>query len=197
MFLCWVESSMRDLLVLGNASDDMRRRYNRAYGAERHPADFVRERLELGRRSFGQIKNQFLCKWPEWKDKADIHDVIERIVIYRNGFGHAQVQPFRRYLLYTPSQNAIKGILEFMRCKICLQRLKDCECKRDDMAEPLTLKFACLDREFLVQLYGDIKTVDQECLLNTAIELDVAYQGVAWPGGKQYALAEHRPIALV
>ena len=197
MFLCWAESVMRDLLVLGNASDDLRRSYNRAYGVESHPSDFTRERLELGRRSFGRIKNQFLCKWPEWKDRADIHEAMERIVIYRNGFGHAQVQPFRQYLLYTPSQSAIKGIREFMRCKICHERLKDCECKRDDMAAPFTLLFRCLDREFLAQLYGDIRQVDQECFLATAKQLDVAYQGVAWPGGKEYALAEHRPIALV
>ena len=197
MFLSWAESAMRDLLVLGNANDDLRRSYNRAYGAQNHPVSFARARLELGRLSFGRIKNQFLCKWPEWKDKADIHEAIERIIIYRNGFGHAQVQPFRQYLLYTPSQSAIKSIREFMRCKICRERLKDCECKRDDMAEPLTLVFRCLDREFLAQLYGDIRQVDQNCFLATARQLDVAYQGVAWPEGEGYALAEHRPIALV
>lgn len=193
MFLCWVESTMRDFLVLSEGSANLRAKYNSAYGSASHPPDFARKRLELGRLSFGRMKNRFLCTWPEWKNNTDVHDAVERIVIYRNGFSHAQVQPFRKYLLYTPSQTATKAIHEFFKCSICLKRLKSCMCKRNDMAEPLSLVFRCLDNNFLLQLYGDIRTVDQQCFLPTAKNLDIAYQGVAWPEGEGYSLAQHHP----
>ena len=193
MFLCWVESTMRDFLALQEGGDEMRLRYNETYGSASHPADFARKRLELGRLSFGQIKGRFLGKWPEWKDDQRIHDAVERIVIYRNGFSHAQVQPFREYLLYTPSRSSIRAIREFMKCAQCYQRLKDCECAPVNMAEPLTLVFRCRDSRFISQLYGDIRTVDLDCFLPTAERLDIAYQGVAWPEEKGYVLGEHRP----
>ena len=196
MFLSWIESTMRDLLVLSEASAELRGAYNDAYGAASHPPEFSRRRLELGRLSFGRIKNQFLSRWSRWKNDTDIHDAIERIVIYRNGFGHAQIQPFREYLLYTPNATATKTIQEFMKCPICLRRLKSCECERDNIAEPLSLVFRCLDKEFLLQLYGDIRTVDQRCFLPTAKALNVAYQGVAWPTHEGHALAQHHPAAL-
>ena len=195
MFLCWVESTMRDLLVLNEGSADLRAKFNKAYGFTSHPPEFARRRLELGRLTFGTIKNQFLSTWPQWKSSTDIHDAIERVVIYRNGFGHAQVQPFRNYLLYTPSPTATKAIREFMKCSICLRRLKNCECERDDMAEPLSLVFRCLDTNFLLQLYGDIRTVDVKCFLPTAKDLDIAYRGVAWPEREKYVLAQHDPPA--
>lgn len=193
MFLCWVESTMRDLLVLGEGSTDLRSRYNSAYGSAAHPPDFSRRRLELGRLTFGRIKNQFLSRWPQWKKNTDIHHAIERVVIYRNGFGHAHVQPFREYLLYTPNVSATKAIQEYMKCSNCLNRLKDCECQCGNLAQPLSLVFRCLERKFLSQLYGDIRAVDEKCFLPTATELDVAYRGVAWPVGRGYQLAQHGP----
>ena len=195
MFLCWIESTMRDFLVLSEGSAELRAAYNGAYGSTSHPPEFSRRRLELGRLSFGRIKNQFLSRWPRWKNDTDIHDSIERIVIYRNGFGHAQVQPFREYLLYTPNVTATKAIQEFMKCPMCLKRLGNCECEREDIAEPLSLVFRCLDKNFLLQLYGDIQAVDQRCFLPTARALDVAYQGVAWPVGERHVLAQHHPTA--
>ena len=193
MFLCWVESTMRDFLVLSHGSSDLRAKYNKAYGSTNHPPEFARKRLERGRLTFGRIKNQFLSKWPQWKLNTDIHDAIERVVIYRNGFGHAQIQPFRQYLLYTPSQTATKSIREYMKCSKCLKRLKSCKCTHNDTAEPLSLVFRCLDGNFLSQLYGDIRTVDERCFLPTAKHLNVAYQGVAWPDERGYILSEHRP----
>ena len=106
MFLCWVESTMRDFLALNEGGEDMRQRYNEAFGNQKHPADFSRKRMEIGRCSFGRIKNRFLCTWPEWKDRRNVREALERAVIWRNGFSHANVQPFRPYLLYTPSKNA-------------------------------------------------------------------------------------------
>ena len=195
MFLSWIESTMRDLLVLSEASAELRAAYSDAYGVTSHPSEFSRRRLELGRLSFGRIKNQFLSRWPRWKNDSDIHDAIERIVIYRNGFGHAQVQPFREFLLYTPNATATKAIQEFMKCPICLKRLKSCECQREDIAEPLSLVFRCLEKDFLLQLYGDIQTVDQRSFLPTARVLKVAYQGVAWPVGGGHSLAQYFPAA--
>ena len=193
MFLCWVESAMRDFLVLSEGGGEMRRRYNEAYGSTNHPPEFAQKRLELGQLTFGVVKKRFLCSWPEWKENTDIHEALERVVIYRNGFGHAQVQPFRDYLLYTPAETSLEAIRSFTRCSACLLRLNDCKCERHDAAEPLTLVFPCLDEGFLGQLYGDIRRVDQECFLSTAKKLDIAYKGVAWPEGKSYTLAEHRP----
>ena len=73
------------------------------------------------------------------------------------------------------------------------QRLKNCQCERDNVAEPLSLVFHCLDSKFLKELYGDIRTVDVSCLLPTAQDLNVKYQGVAWPEGKNYVLSQHNP----
>ena len=63
------------------------------------------------------------------------------------------------------------------------------------MAEPLSLVFRCLDTNFLLQLYGDIRTVDVKCFLPTAKDLDIAYRGVAWPERERYVLAQHDPPA--
>ncbi len=192
MFLCWAESTMRDFLVLHEGSCDLRIEYNTAYGSSMHPPEFARRRLEAGRLSFGRIKNEFLSAWPQWKDDREIRDAIERVVIYRNGFGHAQVQPFRQYLLYTPTAIALEAIREYMRCSICRSQLKNCKCNHEDVAEPLSLVFRCLDSKFLVQFYGDIRTVDVKCFLPTAKELNVAYQGVAWPRGNGFTIAQHK-----
>jgi len=194
MFLCWVESAMRDLLVLHKGGREVRLKYNSAYGVTGHPREFSRKRMEMCRLSFGRIKNEFLAAWPRLKDDANTHDAIERVVIYRNGFGHAQIQPFRQYLLYTPTTSALRAIQEFTRCPACLRRHKNCRCQREYIAEPVSLVFRCLDGGFLSQLYGDIQTVDEQCLLPIAKEIDVAYQGVAWPKDDGHALTEHRPV---
>ena len=93
MFLLWVESYMRDLVVLQEGGEDMRNRYNKAFGRENHPSDFAQNRLKLSDLAFGKIKNRFLCHWPQWKEDKDVHEAIERVVIFRNGFGHAHIQP--------------------------------------------------------------------------------------------------------
>ena len=191
MFLCWVESTMRDFLVLYEGGADLRTKYNKAYGSAAHPQEFARKRLELGQLTFGNLKNRFFSAWPNWKNDTDIHEAIERVVIYRNGFGHAQIQPFRQFLLYTPTSAAMNAIQEYMRCSICFECLKNCQCERDNMAEPPSFVFPCLDSKFLRELYGDIRTVDDSCFLPTAQVLNVKYQGVAWPEGKNYALAQH------
>ena len=131
MYLGWVESTMRDFVVLKEGDKDLRRRYSEAYGKEGHPPDFVRRRLELGRLTFGAIKNRFLCLWPLWKDNTNIRRAIECAVIYRNGFGHAQIQPFRPYLLYTPNKDSRDKINEYMSCNNCMRISKDCICKKD------------------------------------------------------------------
>ena len=193
MFLCWAESTMRDFLALQGGGKEMRLRYNAAYGRTNHPPDFARTRLELSRHTFGTVKNMFLDNWSEWKDNREIRGAIERIVIYRNGFGHAQVQPFRDYLLYTPNEKALSAIKKFTKCDQCFQYMKDCRCKRLDSAEPLSLIFRCLDKHFLCQLYGDIRTVDVKCFLPTARCLVVEYQGIAWPTNDGHTLAKHSP----
>ena len=195
MFLCWVESTMRDFVTLKEGGEDMRRQYNQAYGRENHPREFSRRRLELGRYSFGRIKNRFLCMWPEWKERNNIREAIERAVICRNGFGHAQVQPFRPYLLYTPSVDSWETIEKYTRCHKCRRFHKDCECTQDDLAEPRTLIFRCLDDQFIDQFYGDIQTIDLDCFLPTARSLSIAYRGVAWPREKGYVIGEYRPLS--
>ena len=99
MHLLWVETVMRDLMVLREGREDMRRRYSMAFGRESHPSDFSRKRMELGTRDFGFVKEQFLEYWPEWRDDWEVHDAIERVAIWRNALGHANVQPFREFLL--------------------------------------------------------------------------------------------------
>ena len=194
MFLCWVESTMRDFIVLREGGESMRRSYNEAYGKENHPSDFARSRLELGRLSFGPIKERFLCLWPEWKNLNKTREAIERVVIYRNGFGHAQVQPFRPFLLYTPAKASLDNINEYTKCPNCTMFYKNCLCVQDNIALPRTLVFRCLDKQFIEGFYGDIKTIDLDCFTPTARCLDVAYQGVAWPQGNGYVMGEHRPL---
>ncbi len=194
MFLLWVESYMRDLVVLQEGGEDMRNRYNEAFGRKNHPSDFAQNRLKLSDLTFGKIKNRFLCHWPQWKEDKNVHEAIERIVIFRNGFGHAHVQPFRDYLLYTPNKNTWKSINEYTKCHKCLNYHKDCQCSQEDIADPRTLIFHCLDREFLINLYGDIRTIDLKCFVNTAKSLNIAYQGIAWPEESGYEIGQNHPL---
>ncbi len=193
MFLRCIESSMRDLVVLREGGRDMRRRYNAAVKNGSFPEDFARRRLELSKFSFGDLKNCFLDIWPQWKEEKTIHEAIERTVIFRNGFGHANVQPFRLYLLYTPNENAWKSINKYMRCHKCRNYLKDCQCSQENFGEPRSLKFPCLDEKFRETLYGDIKTIDLECFVPTAKLLSVTYNGMAWETKEGYEFAENLP----
>ena len=162
MFLCWVESYMRDLLVLQEGGEYMRKKYNEAFGCDNHPACFAKKRLELGKCSFEKIKTQLLCKWPQWKEHSNVHESIERAVIFRNGFGHANVQFFRPFLLYTPNSKSQESINNYMKCPKCLKNYKSCKCSGNDEAKPRTLIFRCLDKEFRKTFYGDIETIDLE-----------------------------------
>ena len=181
MFLCLIESTMRDFVTLKEGDDDMRRRYNEAYGRKDHPLDFAQKRLELGRCTFGNIKERFLCLWPKWKNCQRVHEAIERLVIYRNGFAHPQVQWGRSYLLYTPAESAWGKINKYMRCPKCEQFRKDCKCRHVDAMKPHTLIFPFLDKNFTDQLDGDIRTVELDCLKPTAKCLGVEYLGIEWP----------------
>ena len=195
MFLCWIESNMRDFLVLEEGGEDMRSEYNKAFGRENHPPDFASKRLELSKGSFNKIKDQFLCKWPQWKERSDVHDSIERAVIFRNGFGHANVQSFRPFLLYTPNEKSWELINKYMRCPKCLQYYQSCQCPKKDLAEPPTLVFKCLEKSFLTMFYEDIKTIDFECFVPTARLLDVCYQGGSWPTENRYVIGKNRSSA--
>ena len=189
MFLLWCETAMCDLVVLKEGNEDVRRRYSRAFGKEPHPSDFSRRRLELGMKDFSVIKDRFLSHWPQWQDSREIRDAIERVVIWRNGLGHANVQPFRGHLLYTPTEASWKRIRNFMRCHECYKYHKDCSCHHKNLAEPHSV---IIKDETIQTIYKDIRTVDVECLYPTAASLDVEYRGVAWPTeDAAYVLREH------
>ena len=189
MFLLWSETAMCDLVVLKEGDVGMRRRYSRGFGKEPHPSDFSRRRLELGAKDFTKIKDRFLDHWPQWKDHREVRDAIERVVIWRNGVGHANVQPFRGHLLYTPTEASWKRIRNYMRCHRCYQYHKECGCRHENLAEPYSI---IVKDETLRTIYEDIRTVDIECFYPTAISLDVEYRGVAWPTEDgTYMLKEH------
>ena len=192
MFLLWVETAMCDLVVLKEGDAGMRRRYSRAYGKAPHPSDFTHGRLELGMKDFTEIKGRFLSHWPQWKDQREVWDAIERVVIWRNGLGHANVQPFRAHLLYTPTEASWKRICDYMRCHRCYSYHKDCSCCHENLAEPHSI---VVNDDTLQTIYEDIRTVDVECLYPTAVLLNVAYRGVAWPIDKAtYMAKEHDPL---
>ena len=189
MFLLWSETAMCDLVVLKEGDEGMRRRYSGAFGKEPHPNDFSSGRLELGMKDFTVIKDRFLSHWPQWQDRREVRDAIERVVIWRNGLGHANVQPFRRHLLYTPTRASWERIRNYMRCHQCDEYHKDCGCHHENLAEPYSV---IVNDETIRTIYEDIRTVDVECLYPAAASLDVEYRGLAWPTehGK-YMLKEH------
>ena len=191
MILLWSETVMCDLVVLKEGDESMRRRYSGAFGKAPHPRDFSRQRLELGRSDFRVIKDRFLSLWPEWEAYGEIRDAIERVVIWRNVLGHANVQPFRKHLLYTPTEASWRRIREHMRCHQCYKYHKDCDCEQQDRGEPLSI---VVRDETLQTIYEDIRTVDVECFYPAAVSIDVAYRGVAWPIEEgEYVLMDHRP----
>lgn len=190
MFLLWTETTMRDFVVLEEGGEDMRLRYSEAFGKGPHPSDFSRCRLNLGKMDFGEVKNRYLGLWPKWTDDREVRDAIERVVIWRNVLGHANVQPFRGSLLHTPTESSWKRIRNHMKCPRCYRYLKDCGCRHKGVAEP---RAVIVHRETLRTVYRDIRTVDVECFYPTAVSLNVAYRGVRWlteDGG--YMLKQHQ-----
>ena len=193
MFLSWVQSAMCDLLASNGLGIEARERYNAAHRAgQSWPRDFSTRRLELSGQNFGWLKKEFLKIWPEWCGPSDVREAIERVVIYRNGIAHAQVQPFRPYLLYTPNDRSWADINAYTRCVRCLEFHKDCACSEPpDQASPPSLTFPFLDQGFVRSLYADIETVDTKCFAPTAEALGVAYKGIAWPdGGGGYRIVQ-------
>ena len=190
MFLLWSETAMRDLVALEEGGESMRKRYSEAFGKGPHPRDFSQRRMELGREDFGAIKERFLSRWPELKEDREIRDAIERVVLWRNVLGHANVQPFRGYLLYVPTEVSWRRIREYMRCHRCHEYLRFCKCEPQDQTDPLSI---IVKDETLQTIYDDIQIVDIECFYPAAVSIDVAYQGVAWPSGEGgYLLKENR-----
>ncbi len=190
MYLLWVESMMCDLMVLRKGGEEMRQRYNAAYGKTSHPSDFAAQRLEMKADTFGNIKDGFFELWPQWKDQDDVRESIERAVIFRNAFSHAQVQPFRPYLLYNPKKSAWDSINRYCYCGKCLKRHGDCDCSTADLSEPRCLK---LDQRYIDTTYDDIRTIDRDCFYPIAKDMGVEYRGIAWPTGHEgFSVAENR-----
>ena len=149
------------------------------------PSEFANQRLQLSKDSFGTTKNLFFERWPQWCDDQHVRGALERSVIFRNAIGHSQVQPFRNYLLYTPSREwEWRRINDYMHCGKCREPLKNCNCEQLNLASPRTLTLRCLDGDFIRGLYGDIRTVDSQRFLRTAKLMDVAYRGIGWPTGR-------------
>ena len=193
MFLSWVQSAMCDLLALEALSPESRARYNAAHEANAPwPRDFSTERLTLSKESFGTLKGRFLDTWPQWRTH-NVHASIERVVLLRNAIGHAQVQPHRSYLLYVPEDGKWDALEEYFRCERCLQPLKVCTCEH---GFPKALYLPCQESWFVQSLYGDIRSVDMECLLPTAKLLGVEYRGCGWPTANgNYMVSRHCPSA--
>ena len=191
MFLSWVQSAMCDLLALEALGPESQARYNAAHKANAPwPMEFSIERLTLSKESFGSLKDRFLDKWPQWR-AHDVHASIERVVLLRNAIGHAQVQPLRPYLLYVPEDGRWGALEKYFTCERCRLPLKTCTCEH---GFPKALYLPCQESGFLLSLYGDIRSVDMECLLPTAKLLGVEYQGCAWPTANgNYTVTRHRP----
>ena len=140
MFLSWVQSAMCNLLALDALGPESRARYNAAYKTNGPwPREFSIERLTLSRESFGSLKNRYLDKWPQWREH-DVHASIERGVLLRNAIGHAQVQPFRPYLLYVPEDEKWGALEKYFTCQRCCLPLKTCTC---EYASPPALFLPC------------------------------------------------------
>lgn len=178
MFLLWVESTMCDLIVLKEGGKELINQYNRSYGKAAHPPDFAKKRLELKVDSFPRIIKKFWNLWPRWEETVTVRESVERVGIFRNAFGHAQVQPFRGYLLYTPTKGSWENINSYMKCGACSEYHGSCSCSKASLSEPRCLK---LDTKAVNVAYEDIRTIDRDCLSPTAVDLGVEYRGIAWP----------------
>lgn len=188
MYLLWVESTMCDLIALREGGQTLVERYNKAYGIASHPSEFSTKRLEIKSLTFAKIRDRFFCLWPKWKNTSSVCESIERAVILRNAFSHAQVQPFRNYLLYNPT--SWDSINRYMKCGKCLNYLGNCDCPKADLSEPPCLK---LDLMVVNRTYEDIKAIDCDCLFPTAVDIGVEYRGIAWSNGiGGFEVAENR-----
>ena len=191
MFLQWCQTVMIDFVVLKQGGDDMCRRYSAAFGEKPHPSDFTHARLELGKLDFSQIKDCFAGYWPQICQEKEVADAIERLVLWRNALGHANVQTFRAHLLYTPTDRNWPRLRAVFRCHKCLEYLENCECSNEDVGEPLSL---AIKQNTIIEIYKDIELVDLRCFFPVACILNVSYRGVAWPKlGGGYVLQEHQP----
>ena len=191
MYLCLVENTMRNFLVLEQGGKDMRERYNESFGKEKLPPDFAQKRIEISVKTFGNIKIQFLDKWPKFKSDREVRDSIERIVIYRNGIAHSNIQPFRNWLLYLPNKSTWRSIRRYMKCPTCSGYLINCKC--NDHSKPTTIVFRCCDKEFTDPLFADIELIDTQCFHSIAQNLGVNYIGIAWPKPNGYKITKYTP----
>ena len=190
MFLLWVENTMCDLIALQEGGKKTIEQYNMAYGKASHPSDFATKRLKMKALTFTTIRDRFLKIWPQWKDIDTVRESIERVIILRNAFSHAQVQPFRNYLLYNPNPKSWGSINKYMKCGVCLNYFGKCNCSKIELSKPRCLK---LDLMVVNGAYEDIRIVDCECLFPTAVDIGVAYRGIAWPNGLEgFVVAENR-----
>ena len=178
MHLLWCETVMRDFVVLGESGEDLRRQYSEAFGKQPHPREFSRRRMEMGKNDFAAVKDRYWDLWPELRGDPEAVDAIERIVIWRNALGHANVQPFRGHLLYTPKDRAWERIRNHTRCSQCYLYHKDCDCHLEDIADPPSI---VIREDSLVGIYEDICTADVQCFFPTAKRMNVEYRGMAWP----------------
>ena len=193
MYLGWVENTMRNFLVLEQGGRDMRERYNESFGKEKLPLDFAQKRIEISVKTFGNIKIQFLDKWPEFKNDKKVRDSIERVVIYRNGIAHSNIQPLREFLLYLPSNSTWNSMRVYVKCQDCRDYLMNCKCKDKDYSKPTTFVFRCSDEVFKGSLYGDIESIDTQCFHSIARKLGVHYTGIAWPKRNGYKITKYTP----
>ena len=188
MFLLWVESCMCDFIVLKKGGKELIKRYNAAYGKAPHPPEFAKERMTRKADNFGEIRDEFFELCPSRIKQADVRESIERAKIFRNAFSHAQVQPFRPYLLYNPSQSAWKSIKKYCYCGNCSKRHVDCGCPKDNFSPYLKLGWRHIETT-----YDDIRRIDRKCFYPTAVDIGVEYRGVAWPTGPEgFLVAENR-----
>ena len=132
----------------------------------------------MGKRDFAAVKERYWALWPELRGDPEVIDAVERVVIWRNALGHANVQPFRGYLLYTPKDGVWERIRNHTRCSRCYQYHKDCDCHQEDLADPPSI---IVREETLEAIYEDIYIADVQCFFPTAECMNVEYRGMAWP----------------
>ncbi len=157
-------------------------------GNDSHPSDFIKCRMALKENTSAKIRDKFFGLWPQWKNQSSACEYIERAVISRNAFSHEQVQPFRSYLFYNPTNWDL--INKHMKRGTCFKYHDDCDCPTIDLSEPRCLK---LDLRVVNGAYDDIRIVDCKCLFPTAVMLGVECRGIALPNGPEgFEIAENR-----
>ena len=185
MFLLWAECLMVDFIALAEGDRALRDVYN-TDGP--HPRNFSKRRLTLKAFDLSVVVDMFLQRWPQWESDSELYHCLHRVAIWRNALGHAQVQPFRGYLLYHP--RSWKRIKKHMRCGRCHEFLENCPCPPAlNVSDPPCM---ILRRDTIDTIYLDIKELDRRCFLPTAVSLDVKYLGIAWADA---AVTSHRPVS--